>query len=329
MASDPETARQSAVGSDGSSVRDWAVVYLKGLTMGIADSVPGISGGTIALITGIYERLIRAITQLDPGVLGVVPRLRSRAGWVELLTRLREMDALFLVVLGSGMLTAVISVSRLAEIAFESYPGPTFGFFFGLIAASAIALYDRQWIATRGRVAAALAGFVLAFGVAGLAVEGLLPSTLPVVFVAGAIAICGMILPGISGALILLLLGQYDYMVETLNRFVDSLVSLAGGTVTAQFVSEGTVVVTFLGGGVTGLFSVAYAVRWALERYREATFAFLVSLMVGALRFPAAELIKVTDAVSIGSLLPILGATAVGGGAVLLLDYATEDIDYE
>ena len=329
MASDPETARQSAVDSEGFSARDWVAVYLKGLAMGIADSVPGISGGTIALITGIYERLIRAITHLDPGVLAVVPRLHSRAGWVELATRLREMDALFLIILGSGMLTAVISVSRVAEIAFESFPGPTFAFFFGLIAASAIALYDRRWIATVGRAGAALAGFVLAFFVAGLAVEGLLPSTLPVVFLAGAVAICGMILPGISGALILLLLGQYDYMVETLNGFVDSLLDLASGTVTAQFVSEGTVVVTFLGGAVTGLFSVAYAVRWALERYREATFAFLVSLMAGALRFPASEIVGATDSLTVSSILPILVAVAVGGGAVLLLDFATEDIDYE
>ena len=329
MASDPETARQSAVDSEGFSARDWVVVYLKGLAMGIADSVPGISGGTIALITGIYERLIRAITHLDPGVLAVFPRLHSRAGWVELVTRLREMDALFLIILGSGMLTAVISVSRVAEIAFESFPGPTFAFFFGLIAASAIALYDRRWIATVGRAGAALAGFVLAFFVAGLAVEGLLPSTLPVVFFAGAVAICGMILPGISGALILLLLGQYDYMVETLNGFVDSLPDLAGGAVTAQFVSEGTVVVTFLGGAVTGLFSVAYAVRWALERYREATFAFLVSLMAGALRFPAAEVVGATDSLTVSSILPILVAVAVGGGAVLLLDFATEDVDYE
>ncbi|PSP46173.1 DUF368 domain-containing protein, partial [Halobacteriales archaeon QH_6_66_25] len=119
------------------------VIYLKGLAMGLADSVPGVSGGTIALITGIYERLIRAITRLDPAVLEVVPRLSTRAGCQELLERLREMDTLFLIVLGTGMFTAIISVSRVAEIALESFRAPTFAFFFGLIAASAVALYER------------------------------------------------------------------------------------------------------------------------------------------------------------------------------------------
>ena len=326
---DSETSPQSAVLSDTGRLRDWIVIYLKGLAMGLADSVPGISGGTIALITGIYERLIRAITRLDPGVLEVVPRLSTRAGCQELLERLREMDALFLVVLGTGMLTAIISVSRVAEIALESFRAQTFAFFFGLIAASAVALYERQWIATPGRVGAAVAGFTVAFLVSGAAAEGLLPNSLPVVFLAGAIAICGMILPGISGAFILLLLGQYDFMVETLNGFVDGLADLLGGALTAQFVSEGTVVVTFIGGAFTGLFSVAYAVKWALEQYREATFAFLVSLMVGALRFPAAEVLAETDAVTPTAVLPVVAAAVVGGAAVLLLDWTTADIDYD
>lgn len=329
MASDPETTKGSRLLGQGSGLRAWVVVYLKGVAMGIADSIPGISGGTIALVTGIYERLIRAITSLDPGVVRVVPRLHRRESRKTLLRRLHQMDTVFLVVLGTGMVTAVVSVARGAEVALESYPGPTFAFFFGLIGASAVALYDRRWIASPGRIGAAVAGFLIAFVVAGAAAEGLLPNTLPVVFVAGAVGISGMLLPGISGAFILLLLGQYDYMIGTLNGFVDQLPSLLGGTVTSQLVSNGVVVLTFLVGVSAGVFTVAYAVRWALDSYREATLAFLVSLMLGSLRFPAVEVAAATDSATVGSVAPVVTSAVVGAVAVLGLDRYTQDFDSE
>jgi putative membrane protein len=302
-------------------------VYLKGLAMGIADSVPGISGGTIALITGIYERLIRAITRLDPRVLRLVPGVYRREVRTAFFERLRGMDALFLIVLGSGMVTAIVTVARGAEIAFETFPGPTFAFFFGLIGASAVALADRRWLATPGRIGAAVVGFLVAFLVSGAVAEGLLPNSLPVVFLGGSVAISGMILPGISGAFILLLLGQYDYMIETLNGFVDAVLGRAEGAGN-QLVQEGTVVVTFLAGAFVGLFTVAYVVRWALDSYREATFAFLVSLMIGALRYPAVEIAAATETVRIGTVMPIVAAGLIGAVAVLALDHYSADIDY-
>jgi len=324
---DSSATRESAHDTS-SGVRDWLGVFLKGIAMGIADSVPGISGGTIALITGIYERLIRAVTQIDPGVLWLVPRLHHRSIRHTFFKRLREMDALFLVVLGTGVVSAVVTVARAAEYALEQFPGPTFAFFFGLIAASAVVLADRQWVSSPGRVLAAGAGFLIAFFVAGAAAEGLLPNTLPVVFAAGVIGICGMILPGISGSLILLLLGQYDYLIETLNGFVDGLLLLPRGTVDDGLIEGGTTITAFLGGAVVGVFTVAYVVRWSLERYRRATFAFLVSLMLGSLRFPALEIAKTAKDGSFGWLLPVLAAAIAGGCAVLVLDYYSEDVSY-
>lgn len=309
-------------------VRDWLSVFLKGLAMGIADSVPGISGGTIALITGIYERLIRAVTQLDPGVLWLLPGLYQAETRQTVSRRLREMDALFLVVLGTGMVTAVVTVARGAEVALERAPGLTFAFFFGLIAASAVVLADRRWLSSPGRVAAAAVGFLLAYLVAGAAAEGLLPNNLLVVFVAGVIGISGMILPGISGSLILLLLGQYDYLVGTLNDFVDGLFGLLQGTVEDGLIQGATVIIAFLSGAVLGVFTVSYAVRWSLDRYRRATFAFLVSLMVGSLRFPALEIAKQTDSVTVGGLVPLVAAGTVGAVTVLVLDHYSEDVDY-
>lgn len=320
-------ARAASPGSD--SLRDLVVVYSKGMAMGIADTVPGVSGGTIALVTGIYERLIRAITRLDPGAVGLVPGLRRPEGRGRFLDALREMDAFFLVALGLGMGTAVVSVARVMEFALEAARSATFAFFFGLIAASAFVLYDRRWLAGPGRLAAAAAGFAFAFVVSGVAAAGLFPNTVPATFLAGTVAISGMILPGISGAFILLLLGQYSYMVDTLNSFVDGLVALATGDAGDQLLSDGVIVVTFLAGAVVGLFTVAYAVRWALDRYRAATFAFLVSLMVGALRFPAAEIVAGTDSWGAPSIAWLVAAGCTGAAAVVLLDRYSQDVDYE
>jgi putative membrane protein len=269
-------------------LRPLVVVYLKGVCMGAADAVPGVSGGTIALITGIYERLIAAITAVTPRriwrVLGApIPGRRSDAA-----AAFREVDGWFLGALGGGVLTAVLVATRVLHVALESEPVVTFGFFFGLIAASAVVLASEVALDTPGRVAAALAGFLLAFLSAGRA-GTVLPSTPLVVVAVGAVAISAMVLPGISGSLILVVLGQYEYLVERLTAFVDALLGLVVGGTVAALVGPATTVVAFLVGAVVGLFTVAHVVRWALENYRYATLSFLVSLVVGALRAPVVQ----------------------------------------
>jgi putative membrane protein len=311
-----------------SSVREWLVVYLKGVFMGAADAVPGVSGGTIALITGIYERLIRAITALDPGVLGYLPRLGDPTARADLRRDLAEMDIAFLVVLGTGIATALITVAQVMEFALAEFRAVTFAFFFGLIAASAVVLYQHVAVDTPRRLAVAVFGFAVAFFISGASTTGGLPNSLPFVFVTGTIAIVGMILPGISGAFFLILLGQYDFLTGVLNEFVGALVGLVAGGSVAAVVEPGIVVVTFGIGGLTGLFSIAYAVRWALSTYRDATLAFLVSLMVGGLRLPAARVIESTPAVTpmaVGSVVIVAG---LGGVLVVLVDRFTEDIEF-
>jgi len=320
------TVTASSVQNEG--VTELAVVYLKGIAMGLADTVPGVSGGTIALIVGVYERLIRALTALDPAVLSLVLQLHRREGRVQFWDALEEMDVPFLVALGGGMGTAVVLVARVVEFALHRFPAPTFAFFFGLIGASAVVLYDRQWIASTGRIIAALAGFSIAFLVAGATAGGALPNTLPVVFGAGMLAISGMLLPGLSGAFILLLLGQYDYMTQSLNRFIDAIIGLATGGSVAEFVDAATVVVTFLGGAAIGIMTIAYVIRWALDNYRGATFAFLVSLMVGALRFPGIKIAETVDTSSPLTMGVVVTVGLVGAGTVLLLDRYTNDLDY-
>ncbi len=323
-----ESAEESvAVEESVGGVRAWLSVYLKGLAMGAADTVPGVSGGTIALITGIYERLITALTALDPRILGRVTGLHTNEGRHALLDDLREMDVFFLVVLGLGAVSAVVGLSRVIEGALEAYRAGTFAFFFGLIAASAVILYKHIQVRTAGQVLAGVVGVVMAFLVAGASSSDLFGHALPFIFVAGAIGITAMILPGVSGSFILLLLGQYEHMITVLQDFVDSLFSLVTGGSADRLVPAGVQVVTFLVGALIGIVTVAHVVRWALDRYRVATMTFLVSLMVGSLRLPVAEVRENVGVFDAGSAAAVAVPAVVGAGAVLLLDRYTDDLD--
>lgn len=320
-----EPERSRTVGSG--PVGGLGAVYLKGVAMGAADTIPGVSGGTIALITGIYERFVRALTRLDPRILRHVPRLHRAEGRRGLLADLREMDFFFLVALGLGVLTAVVTLSRVVHAALVGFRAGTFAFFFGLIAASAVVLYDAVDVSTPGQVGAALAGFVFAFLVAGVSGASAVPHDLPLIFVAGAVGITAMVLPGISGAFILLLLGQYTYLTGVLSDFVDALLAtVTGGS--GALVSLGTVVAVFVAGAAVGILTVAHVIRRALDTYRAATLAFLVSLMVGSLRLPAVEVAENVGTWTPVSVAAVAGAGLVGAVAVLALDRYTGDLNY-
>ena len=296
------------------------------MAMGAADTVPGVSGGTIALITGVYERFVRALTRLHPRVLRHVPWLRNPTRRKALLAELRRMDVVFLVVLGLGVVTSVVTVSRLVHAALEIVRGQTFAFFFGLIAASAVVLYRELTLRTGGHVVVAGAGIALAFLLSGATAGGIFGNELPTVFVAGAVAITAMVLPGISGSFILILLGQYEYLTGVLTSFVDQLLATVTGGGTDGLFSLAGVVVTFCVGAVIGLLSVAHAIRWALEHYRTATYVFLVSLMVGSLRLPIIEVRESIGTWTPTAVLSVGGAVLIGAGAVLALDHYTADL---
>lgn len=314
-----------------STVRELALAFLKGTCMGAADAVPGVSGGTIALITGIYERLVAALTAIDVDRLrrllsGLNPRNlpAARAAFLEI-------DGPFLLAVVAGIGTAVVTVLRVVVFLLDTAPVVTFAFFFGLIGASAVVLLADLSLDTRGRKAAAVAGFLVAFLLSGEAATGLGNGGL-VVFVAGAIATSAMVLPGVSGSLLLILLGQYEYMSRGLEAFVDALLGLPFGGSLASVVETAPPVLTFLAGAVVGVFTVAHAVRWALARYRHTTFAFLVALVVGALRAPVVQtnlaLAEAGRAWSPSILAAFLGVAAVGAAIVLGLDRYAGGFDY-
>lgn len=305
-------------------MRAWVIVYLKGVCMGAADIVPGVSGGTIALIVGIYDRLVAAIASLDPRALGHLRRLHTTDGRGALLDASEAMDLPFLVVLGAGIGTAVLVVSRVILFLFRTYPALINAFFFGLIGASALLIFRDVQVNTAGRAFVGIVGFLLAFVIAGLATGQGTGGSLPIVFAAGAIAISAMILPGISGAAFLYILGQYDYLLAALWTFIDAV----SGRSTEPILESGIVVGTFLVGAVLGLLTTARIVSWALRSYRMATLVFLVSLMAGALRMPVEEAYAVLGIPGIVDAVGLILAAGVGAIAILVLDQATGSLDY-
>jgi putative membrane protein len=311
----------------GRRLRPLLIVYLKGLCMGAADAVPGVSGGTIALITGIYERLIGAITAVTPARIVAVLTAPLPGRRDDARAAFLAVDGPFLLALGTGVLSAVLIATRVLHVALDSEPVVTFGFFFGLIAASAAVLREQASFDTPGRIGAAVVGFLLAFLSAGRAAAAL-PSSPLVTVAVGAVAISAMVLPGISGSLILVILGQYEFLVARLTAFVDALLGfLVGGSV-ESILDPAATVVAFLVGAVVGLFTVAHAVRWALVHYRYATLSFLVSLVVGGLRAPVVKAGEdltagwTVDAILVFGLAAVVGAVLVG-----VLEYYTDSIE--
>ncbi|MFQ3318585.1 MAG: putative membrane protein [Natronomonas sp.] len=308
-------------------LRAWVTVYLKGVCMGAADTVPGVSGGTLAVILGVYERLITALTAIDPRAIRHLKHLHTSEGRAELSVDLVRMDVPFLLVLGTGVLSAAATIATAMHVAVTEYPAPTYAFFFGLIAASAVVLYRYVDAGTPRRGVVGAVGFTLAFLITNPSLNGAAPSTLPMLFLAGMIAISAMVLPGVSGAFLLLVLGQYEFISGIPRAIVSGLTDAVGG----DFGSLMDAIVpfaAFAGGAIVGVFSVAYAVRAALSRYREATLVFLVSLMVGALRLPVNEVVVNVAGLTLRTGVVVAVPAVVGALVVFGLDYFTDDLEY-
>lgn len=303
--------------------------YLRGFAMGTADGVPGVSGGTIALLTGIYDRLVAAVSAVDPALarqlLGDLRRNPTDA-----VETLRDADVPFLLTLGAGVLSAVLIVVPLLNTALTTAPAVTFGGFFGLIAASVFVLRDAVTLDSPRQIAALVGGAVVAAVASGSA-RAVLGSSPVATALAGALAVSAMLLPGISGSLILVILGQYERMSGTLKTFEESVFAALTGGNAVELVSSGVTVVSFVAGGVVGLFTVAHTVRAALERNRQATMTFLIGLVVGALRAPVVGTTEALADVGRSWTPDVIGAfalAAVGGIVlVLVLDYLAGDAD--
>jgi len=333
MTTAPDTAdERRTVRESVPPVREWARTFVVGVFMGTADAVPGVSGGTVALIAGVYERLIGAVNAVTPtravAFLRALAPLDVSVSVDRALAEWEAADGWFVVALVAGVGTAVVVVTQAVEFLDERAPVLLFGFFFGLIVASAVVLGREISIDRFDTGAAAVAGFLVAFVVSGQG-ELLSGGGLSVVFLAGAVAVSAMVLPGISGSLVLVVLSQYTRMTAALSDVLSGVAGVVTGESTAAVTgAPGREVVVFVVGGLVGLVTVSRLVERALAADREVTYAFLVALVVGALRAPVATLdgrpeVTWTTA-EVGG---FVGLAVVGVVVVLALDWYAVDLD--
>lgn len=239
------------------NLREYLLLFTKGAGMGAADIVPGVSGGTIAFITGIYEELLGSIRSVNGEAIGLLLRFRLADFW-------RHINGSFLVVLLAGIGFSVVSLSRVILFLLENYPELLWSFFFGLIIASAVVVGKKIARWTIGVVLVGLIGAAIAYYVT-VATPTQTPEAYWFIFLSGAIAICAMILPGISGSFLLVLLAKYEFILNAVKELRLSVVAVFGL------------------GCVVGILSFSHVLNWALKNYHSATIALLTGFMVGSL----------------------------------------------
>jgi len=232
-------------------------ITFRGLAMGAADVVPGVSGGTVAFITGIYEELIDTISGVNLSLLKTFKNQGLKSFW-------KQLNGNFLVALFLGIGISIVSLAKVISYLLETHPILVWSFFFGLVLAS-IHLVGKQvkkWnVAT---VIAFLVGTTIAFWIT------ILPPMQQAdaswyIFISGAIAICAMILPGISGSFILLLLGSYQTILNAIKEF------------------DIPKIVLFAGGCVVGLLSFSHLLKWMFKKFEGITIAVLAGFLLGSL----------------------------------------------
>ena len=232
-------------------------IYLRGMGMGAADVVPGISGGTVAFITGIYERLINCLRSFDWKLLAAWKKGGFKGVY-------QAVDGTFLLSLLAGVLTSLLLLAHLISWLLETYPHHLNGFFFGLVAGSGIIIsrqithwtFSRLFFIALGAVLASLLGLLLP------SIGQITPLTF---FLAGMISICAMILPGISGSFLLLVMGLYGPLIEALKA------------------ANLPLLFAFAGGAGIGLLAFSHLLGWLFEHNRAATFATLFGFVIASL----------------------------------------------
>ncbi|WP_162047774.1 DUF368 domain-containing protein [Vibrio taketomensis] len=231
--------------------------FFKGIAMGAADVVPGVSGGTIAFITGIYDTLLESIRRINPSLFSVWKQGGIKAAF-------NHINGGFLIALFAGVFTSIATLAKLISWLLVTHPIPIWSFFFGLILVSVFHILKQVDQKTISRWVFLLLGVAFAYAITVLKPLHMEPTYINVV-IAGAIAICAMILPGISGSFILLLIGMYTPVLGAVKSF------------------DITIIALFLTGCVIGILSFSHVLSWLLKRFRDTTLMFLTGLMIGTL----------------------------------------------
>ncbi|WP_045858522.1 DUF368 domain-containing protein [Teredinibacter purpureus] len=250
--------------------RDYALLLVKGMGMGAADVVPGVSGGTIAFITGIYDELLYSLKQIGPQALVVLFKEGFVSAW-------QYINAGFLLAVFGGILISLKTFAALIGYCLEQYPLLVWAFFTGLILASIVLLAKHQQYWRWRQVLACFIGATIVYGVS-VATPSQLPGTWWMLFLGGFVAICAMILPGISGSFLLLLFGLYQVFLEAITEL--ELVALG----------------SFGLGCIAGLLVFSRFLSWLLARYHQTTVATLIGFLIGSLNvtWPWKETVETT-----------------------------------
>ena len=250
-------------------------IFLKGFLMGVCDLIPGVSGGTVAFITGIYTRLIDAVKSFSPKLiydLCAYPIHRNRGSLKE---DIKKLDLLFLLVLILGICSALLAGSRIIKLLLRDYFSYTLSFFIGLIMASSKTIFNHIEDHGMKNVSFGFLGLAL-----GLMLSILVPltvnPTLGHVFVGGFFAVSAMFLPGISGAFILLIMGLYEFMINVLNDIPNNL----------------SYFLLFITGALLGAFSTSRIVSFLFKKNKCRTLYALLGLVVGALSAPLKKILQ-------------------------------------
>jgi len=238
-------------------LKDFILIGLKGMGMGAADVVPGVSGGTIAFITGIYEELINTIKSINLSAIKLLFQFKLKDFW-------RTINGNFLFALLSGIVLSFLSLAKLIKYLLDAHPVLIWSFFFGLIVASAIVVAQKITEWKLRTILAMIIGIGIAYFVT-VVTPAETPTSYWFLFLSGALAICAMILPGISGAFILLLLGKYEYILHAISILKFDVIAIVA-----------------LGAGI-GLMSFSNLLSWLLKKYHNMTIALLSGFMIGSL----------------------------------------------
>lgn len=241
-------------------MKNWILLFLKGVAMGASDVVPGVSGGTIAFITGIYERLLAAIKSFNFSNIKLLFTGKFKQFW-------KNIDGNFLLCLFAGIATSFLSLAKLITYLIEYHPVEIWSFFFGLIIASTI--FVGRGVKWNWKTALSFILFtLLAFFITSPQNAPLQFSTETAywyIFLCGSIAICAMILPGISGSFMLVLLGQYTYILQSLLEL------------------NIPVILVFACGAIIGIVSFSHLLTWLFKHYEMITLSALTGFMLGSL----------------------------------------------
>lgn len=232
-------------------------ITLKGMAMGAADVVPGVSGGTIAFISGIYEELITSINSIDLSLFKTFRKEGFKAFWT-------QVNGSFLLALFLGIAISVVSLAKFISWLLENQPVLLWSFFFGLVLASIIIVGKaiEKW--NLGAIIMLILGALIAYYITQLPPSENTAS-LPFLFLSGALAVCAMILPGISGAFILVLLGSYKIILDAVHE------------------RDFKIILTVGLGAIVGLLSFAKLLKWMFNHYKNLTLAVLTGFIIGSL----------------------------------------------